>query len=528
VAGVAALVMSLNPSLSGTDVRTLLEQSADDLGSAGWDPSYGYGRVNAYKAVLAAGGAPPDTTPPTAALSSPTNGAAIFGSISVAVTGTDNVGVTKLEWYLDGVLQGSNNTASASFSWNTATAVNGSHTLQAKAYDAAGNSGTSALITVNVDNLVASPTASVAAPSSGSTVSNSVSVDVVATDTVTITNVQWYLDGSLQGSSANPTPTFSWNTTNCANGSHTLQAKAYDAAGSMGVSALVSVTVSNADITPPTATITGPADGSTVSGSVSINVSGTDNVGVAEVEWYLDGVFQASSPTASASFSWDTTSAPNGSHTLLAKAYDAAGNVGSSAAVSVTVNNPDITPPTATITGPADGSTVSGSVSINVSGTDNVGVTEVEWYLDGVLQASSASASASFSWDTTSATNGTHTVLAKAYDAAGNVGSSAAVTLNVQNSVPDTTPPTVAVTSPPNGFTVTTRYTPVSVTSSDNIGVVKVAFLVDGKTYATSTSATPVFNWYTAKLSRGSHTLQALASDAAGNSTRSAVVTVRK
>src|SRR5436190_3682568 len=62
VAGVAALVISVNPSLTGAQVQDILKGSADDLGAPGWDPSYGWGRVNAYKAVLAAAGG----TPPTA------------------------------------------------------------------------------------------------------------------------------------------------------------------------------------------------------------------------------------------------------------------------------------------------------------------------------------------------------------------------------------------------------------------------------------------------------------------------------
>jgi hypothetical protein len=58
--------------------------------------------------------------------------------------------------------------------------------------------------------------------------------------------------------------------------------------------------------------------------------------------------------------------------------------------------------------------------------------------------------------------------------------------------------------------------------------VVKVQLLTDGKLYATSFSSSPVFSWNTGKLSRGQHTLQAVAFDAAGNSGRSALVTVQK
>src|SRR5439155_16086206 len=102
VAGVAALVISANPGLTGDQVQGILKQSADDLGPAGWDPGYGWGRVNAARAVsMALGGAPPpapatDTTPPTASFTSPAAGATVSGTVSVQVSASDNVGVTSV------------------------------------------------------------------------------------------------------------------------------------------------------------------------------------------------------------------------------------------------------------------------------------------------------------------------------------------------------------------------------------------------------------------------------------------------
>jgi thermitase len=59
VAGVAALVIAVNPVLSNTQVVSILEQQVDDIGPVGWDTSFGYGRVNAFKAVNAAYNQPP-------------------------------------------------------------------------------------------------------------------------------------------------------------------------------------------------------------------------------------------------------------------------------------------------------------------------------------------------------------------------------------------------------------------------------------------------------------------------------------
>jgi YD repeat-containing protein len=103
------------------------------------------------------------------------------------------------------------------------------------------------------------------------------------------------------------------------------------------------VTVSNAppaDTTPPAVSITSPGNGSTVSGSTPVSASASDNVGVAGVQFLVDGATLGAEDTAAPySVSWNTTGVSNGSHTLTATARDAAGNRTTSAAVTVTVSN---------------------------------------------------------------------------------------------------------------------------------------------------------------------------------------------
>jgi hypothetical protein len=93
------------------------------------------------------------------------------------------------------------------------------------------------------------------------------------------------------------------------------------------------------DTQPPTTSITAPASGATVSGTVSVTAAAADDVGVTAVEFYLDGTLRATDTTAPYSWSWDTLTSVNGSHTLTSRASDAAGNTGTSTAVSVSVNN---------------------------------------------------------------------------------------------------------------------------------------------------------------------------------------------
>jgi hypothetical protein len=106
------------------------------------------------------------------------------------------------------------------------------------------------------------------------------------------------------------------------------------------VSLPVTTPGSGSDTTPPTASITAPANGATVSNSVTITATASDNVGVVKMELYLDGTLTTSNTNAtSLSFSWNTNSVSNGSHSLVVKAYDAANNIGTSPTVTVTVSN---------------------------------------------------------------------------------------------------------------------------------------------------------------------------------------------
>jgi beta-lactamase superfamily II metal-dependent hydrolase len=178
------------------------------------------------------------------------------------------------------------------------------------------------------------------------------------------------------------------------------------------------------DTTPPTTSITAPSNGATVSGTTSVTASASDNVGVTKVEFYLDGVLQATDTASPYAWSWNTTTATNASHTLTSTAYDAAGNSGSSAAVSVTVNNvADTTPPTAPASLTASGSKRKVSLSWTAS-TDNVGVTGYQ-----IWRATSAGGPFSQIATTTSTTytnsgltsGTTYYYYVKATDAAGNV-----------------------------------------------------------------------------------------------------------
>jgi hypothetical protein len=243
-AGVAALVLSERPSLTAAGLVSLLEQNSDDLGAPGFDASYGYGRVNAYKAVLAAQSMPAsDTTAPSDAITSPSSGTSVSGSVQVQGTATDNVGVTNLQFLVDGQLISSAPASPFSFAWNTLSVVNGSHTLSVKASDAAGNVG-SVSVTVSVNNPVVkdttAPSIVITSPASGARVTGNTNITVSATDNVGVSQVSIYLDGVLKTTDTSAPYSYNWNTRKSSAGTHTIKATAWDAAGN---STTTSITV---------------------------------------------------------------------------------------------------------------------------------------------------------------------------------------------------------------------------------------------------------------------------------------------
>ncbi|HXG92737.1 MAG TPA: S8 family serine peptidase [Blastocatellia bacterium] len=243
VAGVAALVLSANPSLTGSQAQDILKQSADDRGSAGWDSSYGWGRVNAARAVsLAAGSGGTDTAPPTVAFSYPSSGSTVSGTVSVQVAASDNVGVASVTVSVDGMLLGGDDSAPYSLPWDTTKISNGAHTLTAAAQDSAGNTANASIV-VTVSNAIdaTAPVISITSPTDGTTVSGNVSVVVNALDNVAVVRVELYVDGQLKATSTTAPFTTKWNTRREAKGAHRLQCKAYDAAGNAGTSSLVTV-----------------------------------------------------------------------------------------------------------------------------------------------------------------------------------------------------------------------------------------------------------------------------------------------
>jgi Zn-dependent metalloprotease len=145
--------------------------------------------------------------------------------------------------------------------------------------------------------------------------------------------------GTQLAISQGSTATESLSYTNSGTTATTVYANVYAYSGVSATAYNLGLTYSGGstggDTTAPTAT----ASETGTSGTITLSATASDNVGVSKVEFYIDGALVGTDTTSPYSVTYNSTLLTNGTHSLVAKAYDAAGNVGSSTAVSFTVSN---------------------------------------------------------------------------------------------------------------------------------------------------------------------------------------------
>lgn len=161
VAGLAGLIWSVNPNLTSNQVIEIIRETAKDLGSPGWDPEYGYGRVDVGAAVRrAAGLGPPKDL--AVSISSPADGAYLSGVVeivgtvesagSVQYTVQLGVGESPSSWYDIASGKAESVREGVLARWSTHGVVDGTYALRVTASDSLGREAVSDPVTVTVDN----------------------------------------------------------------------------------------------------------------------------------------------------------------------------------------------------------------------------------------------------------------------------------------------------------------------------------------------------------------------------------------
>jgi len=231
--GVAALVLAVNPRLTAPQLTSILTLTADDLGVPGFDPYFGWGRVNASRAVAAAR-ASLSAAPPAISSVSPTAGALLSGEVALSVTASAAAGIAQVETYLDEHRIGVMTAAPYTMNWNSGAAANGSHALTFRVIDTLG-AAVSTQVAVSIrnaeikDNIA--PLVTITSPGTNTTVSQKFTVSVQAQDNVVVSELTLYLDGVVIESVAAASLSAEVNARKLTPGIHILTAKAWDAAG---------------------------------------------------------------------------------------------------------------------------------------------------------------------------------------------------------------------------------------------------------------------------------------------------------
>jgi len=269
------------------------------------------------------------------------------------------------------------------------------------------------------------------------------------------------------------------------------------------------------------AVITNPLSDETVSATVAVSANARAHNGIHRVEFYIDSQLKYTDLDEPYEWNWDTTQYIETSHEIMVKVID---NFGLATHVFRTVFV-DNTPPTASIKEPPSGSTCYGTMTISVNATDNREVSTVRAKVDNgawliMTYNSTDSLWKVYAFNTTTLSDGQHTLMALALDRAGNPATTS-ITVLIDNN-----PPTLSIQSPTSGITVGLTLT-VSVQANDISNISRVEFYLHNVLVHTTYTAPFQWAWDTTKYPNGEYTITVKAYDAIGNvKSRDITVTV--
>lgn len=283
-------------------------------------------------------------------------------------------------------------------------------------------------------------------------------------------------------------------------GTNSLVARATDSEGIVRQSATREIVVGRPEATllfPP------PFEQVLASGPVTLAAEAGSPVGVARVDFLVDGTIVGSDGSAPYSIAWDPSGAAQGSHSVVARAVDASGATADSADSTILVTSQAAS---VQVTAPGDGSTVSGDATLQAT-VSGASADSVDFYVDGSY-AGSSSAPFQVAWDSRNLPNGPHVVWARASLSGGGGADSGGTLVTVGN--PQAT---VTLDGVSQGATVTgTRALEATVTLPAGHAVSSVAFEANGYQMGASFGAPFEVSWDSTRLGDGPAIVRATAS----------------
>ena len=369
------------------------------------------------------------------------------------------------------------------------------------------------------DQAGGSPTVEILSPHEGDEINGDVTITISATDDEQVERVTLDIDGDEVAELMDAPYEWVWDTSALDFGSHTIEATAFDGDDNTGTDsvAVEVICAGDRDCPPHEVTIVGPTADATVCGVYIISVVAEDDVGVEEVEFFVDGASLSTDDDEPFEAEWDTTLEDDGEHEIEVAATDIEGQE-ARAVVAVTVDNSGDecnNPPSIAIIAPKPDDYVSGDVSIEVATSDDIGVASVQFFIDRGSLLVDEAVPFEAEWRTHEFSEGTHAIAALATDTGGETARDE-ISVTV-----DRTPPELEIISPESNevFENTVDF---SVTASDNIRLRDVSFAID--------RGVPVvleegpFALSIPDVPSGSHRFGVVATDAAGLTTERAII----
>jgi len=442
-----------------------------------------------------------DNTMPDITINSPENGNLLRGDIDLEFTASDNRGIATILFYLDGEEEDSLAANGATeitdrFSLDTTGLEDGEHDLAVTVLDLAGND-LSTMITITIDNTP--PEIRNFRPRDGGKVKEEAELSIDARDDNGIEGYWFYVDGEEVYSGGNDHCTI--DTTDYEEGDHELRFVVEDRAGN---SAEKQITFTVDNVNPLSLTITAPQDTGYVQGRVEIEVETEDKEGeVQYISFYIDDMNVKNDTDAT--YDWDTNKETNDWHELRVVCGDDKGYTAEDV-IEVFVDNID---PWMDITTPDDGEIVSGVLTIEIDAEDHEsGLDTIAFHIDGE-EVQSSSSKTTFSWNTSTYSDGDHDIWVVVYDRAQNQDEEV-ITVTVDN-----TPPEIELVSPEKEYLGGDVNIRVDVTEEGS-GVDYIEFKIKDETRQKSTQES--YRWDTTKEEDGpEYNIEVEVADKAGN-----------
>ncbi|MDX6439924.1 MAG: large repetitive protein, partial [Gaiellaceae bacterium] len=451
-----------------------------------------------------------DNTDPTGSVTAPANTANLRNTVALTSNSADAGGSGVDTVSFQRAPAGGGTWTNQAASWDTTAQADGQYDLRVVTTDLAGNSHTSATITVRVDNT--NPTGLVTNPVAGADLRNTITLASSSADVggSGVDAVQFQHSPAGAGTWTNQAA--SWNTNGVTDGQYDIRVVTTDLAGNSFTSAAVTARVDN---TNPTGSVTAPADGANVRGTIGLTSNSADTGGSG-----VDTVQFQRSPAGAGTWtneaaSWDTTGVADGQYDARVVTTDKAGNGFASAAITVRVDN---TNPTGTVTSPAEGANVRGTVSLTSNSADGGSGVATSQFQRSPIAAGIWTNQAP-SWDTTAQGDGQYDLRVITTDLAGNTFTSATITVRLDN-----TAPTATMGNP--GADLAGTITLTSTTNDGGSGLASVTYQRSPANAGTWTNQAA--SWDTTTVGDGLYDLRVIAVDNAGNSTTSALVEDRR